>query len=189
VEERNSLYFDYLAQPTLQQNHHNSYFDVQAPGPEADAGLAPQTIAQVPAHGQLIGDLSVTPNLYDDIVRPGVPTPYPPNLNRARDPLTVSTMDPTAIKAMTWTPHQPCEVAPIHDSKYWTADTNSRMYERMVILGADEQPYSNFDRMQTFVNLIGKHLPNKSDKYTRPLNGKTYCEQVKTEGQPAYSVF
>jgi len=191
VEERNRLFYDNLIQPQLQINHHNSYMEVKAPGNEADASLASRGVAKQtsPSAGQLIGDLSVTPNLYDDIIRPGVPTPFAPDLNRSGQPLTTAAMDPTAIKGVTWTPHQPCEVAPRHDSWYWVPDINSRMYERRIIDGAQEQPYANFNRMQSFVNLLGINMPGKKDMYTRPLNGKTYCETVKTEGQPAFSVF
>ena len=191
VEERNSLYYDSLVQPQMQINHHNSYMEVKAPGNEADASLASRGVLKYNTHSnaQPIGDLSVTPNIYDDIIRPGVPTPFPPDLNRSGQPLTTASMDPTAIRAVTYTPHKPCEVAPRHDSNYWVPDMNSRMFERRIIDGAQEQPYANFNRMQTFVNLLGTNMPNKKDMYTRPLNGKTYCETVKTEGQPAFSVF
>jgi hypothetical protein len=59
----------------------------------------------------------------------------------------------------------------------------------MLINGAEEQPYANWNRNQTLVNLLGMDMPNKSDLYTRPLAGPTYCEGVKAQGQPAASVF
>lgn len=192
LEERNRLYYDHLALPTLQVNHNNSYFENIAPGPEHDISVAPRDsyFGMRPKSGaHLIGDLSVTPNLYDDIVRPGVPTLWEPTLTRTGQPFTTTAMDPTAIKKTEWRPHTPCEVAPRHSSDYWVAGLDSKYFERSMIMGAEEQPYANFNRMQTWVNLLGTNMPNKKDMYTRPLKGKTYCETVKTEGQPAASVF
>jgi hypothetical protein len=192
VEERNKYFFDTLAIPPTQVNHINSYLEVKEPGTQSDISVAPRDYyngvrAREPA--TLIGNLGVTPNLYDDVVRQGVPTLWVPDLNRARNPLTTTPMDPTVIPSLSWTPHEPCEVAPNHSGEYWVTDLNSRLYERTLINGAQEQPYSNFNRMQTLTNLLGMHMPNKSDYYTRPLDGKTYCETVKTEGQPASSIF
>lgn len=196
VEERNALFYDYLVQPCTQMNHHNSFLDVQAPGPQGDVSVAPRTYyddvrPQGPA--QALGNLGVTPNLYDDIVRPGVPTCWVPDMNRAREPFTATAMDPTVIPRLTWTPHAPCEtpceVAPRHDATYWVPGLDSKLYERTLINGAEEQPYANFNRNQTLVNLLGIDMPNKSDFYTRPLAGPTYCESVDTYGQPASSVF
>ena len=192
VEERNKLYYDHFVQPPLQIHHNNSYFENIAPGPEHDVSVAPRD-SYFGLHStsteQLIGNLGVTPNLYDDIVRPGVPTLWEPNLTRTGQPLSTSAMDPTAIKSLQWRPHTPCEVAPRHSSDYWVPGLDSKLYERSLLMAADEQPYANFNRVQTFVNLLGINMSNKKDMYTRPLKGKTYCETVKTEGQPAASVF
>lgn len=192
VEERNKMYYDHLLQPPLQLNHHNSYFENIAPGPEHDTSVAPRDsyFGRQPTDGaHLIGNLGVTPNLYDEIVRPGVPTLWEPTLTRTGQPLTTTSMDPSAIKRPEWRPHEPCEVAPRHSSDYWVPGLDSKFYERSVIIGAEEQPYANFNRLQNLVNLLGTNMKNKRDTYTRPLNGKTYCETLKTEGQPAASVF
>jgi hypothetical protein len=192
VEERNKFYFDDFVQPAMQVNQNNSYLDVKAPGPQADISVAPKDYYNGlrVQKGQLLGDLGVTPNVYDDVVREGVPTKWIPDLNRARDPLRTTAMDPSVIPRVIYTPHKPCEVAPIHDARYWVPDLNSKIYERTLINGADEQPYANFNRAQALQNLLGKHMPNKSDYYTRPLDGgKTYCETLNTEGQPASSIF
>ena len=192
VQERNKFFFDDFVQPAMQVNQNNSYLDVKAPGSQADISVAPRDYyngLQVSKHATPLGNLGVTPNLYDDVVREGVPTLWVPDLNRARDPLKTTPMDPTVIPRVIYTPHKPCEVAPIHDARYWVPDLNSRIYERTLINGAQEQPYSNFNRLQTLQSLLGMHMPNKSDYYTRPLDGKTYCQMVETEGQPASSVF
>jgi hypothetical protein len=90
-----------------------------------------------------------------------------------------SAKDATAIKQMIWTPHPPCEGAQTRDSWYSVPEINSQIYKRMIAIGAEEQPYSRFNRPQTFYHLVGQQLASKSDMYTRPLNGKTYCQPVK----------
>lgn len=192
VEERNALFYDYLVQPRMQVNQNNSFLEVQAPGAQGDISVAPRTYyneQRVRPPAQAIGNLGVTPNLYDDIVRPGVPTCFAPDLNRAWEPFTATAMDPTIMSRVTWTPHTPCEVAPRHDAKYWVPGLDSKLYERGIINGAEEQPYANFNRNQALISLLGIDVPYKSDFYTRPLAGSTYCETVRTQGQPAASVF
>lgn len=101
-------------------------------------------------------------DLFDNAQQPTHQTPV----------LRQKTMDPTAVRQMTWTPHQPGEA--IHNSKYGTADINTRMYERTVMNGAEEQPYKRHDRLPNFITfLLGEHMAAKSDMYTRPLTGKT----------------
>ena len=192
VEERNALFYDYLLQPPTQVNQNNSFLNVQAPGPERDISVAPRTYyneSYVRFPARSLGDLGVTPNLYDDVVRPGVPTRFPPDLNRSGEPFSTTAMDPTVIPRVTWTPHAPCEVAPRHDANYWVPGLDSKLYERTLINGAQEQPYANFNRNQALINLLDINIRDKSDLYTRPLSGPTYCETVKTQGQPAASVF
>lgn len=191
VQERNALFYDSLVQPATQINQNNSFLDVQAPGGQDDIDIAPKSYyndLNVRGPRTAIGPLGETPNLYDDIVRPGVPTPFEPDLNRSWEPFSTTAMNPSKHNRVTWTPTV-CEVAPRHSAKYWVPGLDSKLYERGLISGAEEQPYANFNRNQTLVNLLGINVPNKSDFYTRPLYGKTYCETVKTDGQPAASVF
>ena len=188
VNERNALFYNYTLQPKLQQNHHDSYFENKAPGSEGDVSTAPRDYYRnlpVANGAQLIGSGATTPNIYDDIVRPWIPTRYVPDLNRSGEPFTTTALNPRRFEYRKWTPHEkPCELAPVHSSRLWVADLNAAQYERTVLSNADEQPYANFNRTQNLINLLNINMPNKSDYYTKPIRGETYCGQTERNGQP-----
>ena len=71
----------------------------------------------------------------------------------------------------TYVPHEPVEVAPKQTPKYWEADLNARMYERSVIVAAEENPYVNYNRRQVYLGLLAKDMSSKRDTYTQKVSG------------------
>jgi hypothetical protein len=82
---------------------------------------------------------------------------------------------------------QPCEVAPRHSSNLWVADLNSQIYERGIVTGAEDQPYSNWNRVQALAQLLNINNPSRSDDYTIKLDqpSNSFCSKLaENQGRP-----
>ena len=85
---------------------------------------------------------------------------------------------------------QRCEVAPLGD-RYWVADINPLLYERSLMMAAEQNPYNFMQARQLWMQFIMKDFVPVSDPYTRPIQNldQSYCAQLATQGPPRYTTF
>uniref|UniRef100_A0A6C0BN98 Uncharacterized protein n=1 Tax=viral metagenome TaxID=1070528 RepID=A0A6C0BN98_9ZZZZ len=200
LTERNRTFgYDYMSQSRLQNNHHNAYFSNVYCGSVGDIHQAPKDYyfgsadlrprpAPDACPAQNMAPLDTRPNIYNDNVYPYTNTFVKPTLHRSWQPFT-TTATPSMTGSYTqFFPHaQPCEVAPWNSSMVWEADLNAKLYERAIIAGAKEQPYSNWNRRQALAQLINLNAPSNNDIYTQKLSrpDDTFCEaQRRNAGIP-----
>jgi len=187
AERRKLFGYDYMSQSGLQNRHHDAYFQNTYCGPVGDISRAPDDYyygsanRPMPTWGQNIGYLGTRPNLYNDNVNPWNPTFERPNMYRSWEPLSTTATPAMQGSYTQFLPYeQPCEVAPWNSSKLWVADINSKIYERAMVTGAEEQPYSNWYRRQGLAQLLNINNPERHDDYTVKLDmpENSFCAKL-----------
>lgn len=191
VEDRNSIFgYDQLNLMRVQEAHNNAHFHDAPPGASCDVSSAPlDYYYDLRVRDKaVIGFTHATPNLYDDCVYPGQPTIEAPNLHKNWQTFT-TTATPPLLKGcpVTFTEHEPVEIAPRLQSNYWLADLNARLYERQLINSAQENPYANFYGRQAMLNLLAQNMPNDNDPYLHRIEKPTdsFAYQLTNFGPPA----
>lgn len=188
VQERNNLFgYDHQNLPNLQKNYHNTFLERETVSSDCrdrvcDVSTAPKDYYfNLPRNERrtVIGQTETVPNIYDDVFRTTQSVATKPNFYRTWEPFSTSAQNLLRGCSTTFTPHDPVEVAPRIDPNYWTADLNSRMYERNLVNSAIEQPYANFYNRQGMANLVAQNMRSGQDIYTVPLTGQSFNKQLK----------
>lgn len=189
AEERNWLFgYDKQNISDLQMNYHNTFLNNEylvngnCQDRVCDVSTAPKDYYyNLPRNENraVIGQTALTPNLYDDVFRPDQPNASVPNFSRTWKPFTTSAQNLLKGCSTTFVPNErPVEIAPRINKNFWTADLNSKLYERSIINSAQENPYLNFYHRQGMINLLAQNMRNTNDPYTVPLTGQTFDIQL-----------
>lgn len=72
------------------------------------------------------------------------------------------------------------------DPQLWHADLNPLLEERMMLQGAEWNPYEHFDARQNHLQFLAKDLAYQKDEYTRPIHDlkEAYCFATELRGEP-----
>jgi hypothetical protein len=174
LQDRNQSFgYNYTLNQRVNDNYHNSYFEPNISPPQAPKNYYFQMHTD-PNIKSTLSDFDfqdIRPNLYNDNVLPTTPTFEYPDLYRNWKPFTTTARPIMKNCYTTYVPHEPVEVAPKQTPKYWEADLNARMYERSVIVAAEENPYVNYNRRQVYLGLLAKDMSSKRDTYTQKVSG------------------
>ena len=198
VAERNNLFgYDYLQHQPLQDRYASNHFCNHLRGEVRDIHQAPKDyyfdMNTRACEKTVIGPLDTRPNLYNDNVLPYTKTFERPNLYKSWQPFTTTATPAMKGQYVRYIPHEPCEVAPNNDDKLWVADLNSKLYERRLVTGARDQPYSNWYGRQGLQNLVTQYMPPNNDPYTKKIErpDDTFCASLKRNGNrpPAVTNF
>ena len=174
LNERNQVFgYDKVVQHPVQVNYQNNHFLQSMPGQSHDIRTAPKDYyfdSRVDGNQKsVIGPLDVRPNIYNDLQYPWTKNLTKPNLYKNWQPFTTSNTDALVGQRVRFEPHNPVELAPNYAANYNTADLNALIYERKIILQADEQPYMNFNRRAALLSLVAQNVKFRSDGYMKLL--------------------
>ena len=192
LHERNNLFgYDQQNIMRVQENVNNTHFVNNLVGNSCDVATASieyyNDLRTKQNQKAVIGFTHATPNLYNDNVLPGYPTIEEPNLHKNWKPLVTSAAPVLQGSYVSYTQHEPVEIAPRQNVNFWGADLNARLYERQLVGSAIENPYANFYGRQAMLNLLAKDMPNNNDPYLRKIDtdSESMAYQLKHFGPPA----